>query len=107
MTTLHNVWQSHHVGVRAIDRATADLDDLRLAVSDAVRRSVPDAPVATSSPTCRGSRSTLTRLADCGWVTELGFGDDDLVVGVVANLKPHKAYEDLLPAAAACAVERG
>ncbi|MBX3315005.1 MAG: glycosyltransferase [Actinobacteria bacterium] len=102
VTTLHNVWRSHHVAVRAIDRATCPLDDLRLAVSDAVRRSVPGRAGRDVVTDVQGVDVDAIRArADrAGVRAELGFGPDDLVVGVVANLKPHKAYEDLLAAAA-------
>lgn len=103
VTTLHNVWQSHHVAVRAIDRATTGLDDLRLAVSDAVRTSVPGRAGRDIRTDVQGVEVDAIRArADRDGVRdELGFGPDDLVVGVVANLKPHKAYEDMLAAAVA------
>lgn len=107
VTTLHNVWRSHHLAVRAIDRATTGLDDLRLAVSDAVRTSVPGRAGRGIVTDVQGVEVDAIRArADRDGVrAELGFGPDDLVVGVVANLKPHKAYEDLL-AAASIVVER-
>lgn len=100
--TLHNTWESHHVAVRAIDRATAPLDDDRLAVSDAVRDSAPAGMRRRLTTLIHGVDvdAIRTRADRDGVRAELGLGPDDLVVGTVANLKPHKAYEDLLAAAA-------
>lgn len=102
VTTLHNVWESHHVAVRALDRATARLDDDRLAVSDAVRSSVPG-PIGTSITTeIHGvDVDAIRERADRDAVREeLGVNPEDILIGAVANLKPHKAYEDMLTAAA-------
>lgn len=102
VVTLHNVWESHHGAVQALDRATAPLDDLRLAVSDAVRDSVPGRARSSVVTEVHGVDVDAIRArADRAAVrAELGLGAGDLLVGSVANLKPHKAYDDLLTAAA-------
>lgn len=108
VVTLHNMWASHHPAVRLVDRLTQWADDRRLAVSDAVRRSLPG----------RSGRRTVTRLhgievaelrarADRDGVrAELGVADDEVLVGTVANLRSNKAYPDLLAAAATVAAAR-
>lgn len=103
VVTLHNVWESHHGAVRALDRATAPLDDVRLAVSEAVRTSVPGRSREAIVTEVHGIDVDAIRdRADRDGVrAELGIADDQLLVGSVANLKPHKAYDDLLTAAAA------
>ena len=102
VVTLHNVWASHHVAVRALDRLTAPLDDARLAVSEAVRRSVPGTASARVITEVHGVDVDAVRArADRDGVrAELGVAPDEVLVGAVANLKPHKAYDVLLTAAA-------
>lgn len=107
VVTLHNVWASHHIAVRALDRVTSPLDDIRIAVSDAVRRSLPGSAATTVDVEVHGVDvdAIRTRADRDAARAELGVGPDELLVGSVANLKPHKAYEDLL-AAAAVVLER-
>ncbi len=101
VVTLHNMWASHHPAVRAVDRLTSPLDDARLTVSEAVRRSLPG-PAAEAATTLvhgidvdalrgRADREAARR--------ELGVGPDQLLVGTVANLRAAKAYPDLIDAA--------
>ena len=61
VVTLHNQWESHHVAVRALDRATWRRDDQRLAVSEAVRRPPPMPPLVPPCPMLRCGRSTTNR----------------------------------------------
>lgn len=102
VTTLHNVWESHHVAVRVLDRLTAPLDDARLAVSEAVRRSVPGRAARSIETVVHGVDVDAIRArAERDAVrAELGIATDEVLVGAVANLKPHKAYDDLLATAA-------
>lgn len=102
VVTLHNMWESHHVAVRALDRLTWRRDDLRLAVSDAVRRSLPRAARARARTQLHGVEVAAIRAgADRDAVrAELGITPDQVLVGTVANLKPNKGYPDLVTAAA-------
>lgn len=108
VTTLHNVWDSHHPAARALDRVTHRLDDTRISVSEAARRSLPGrmgAEVVTvihgidvEDLRARADRSAARR--------DLGVTDDVLVVGTVANPSPAKGYPDLLTAAVIVTAER-
>lgn len=105
VVTLHNVWESHHVAVRAVDRLTWRLDDARLAVSDAARRSLPAAASARATTVIHGiDVEELRAQADRDAVRrELGVGHADVLVGTVANLRSNKGYPDLVAAAATVA----
>jgi glycosyltransferase involved in cell wall biosynthesis len=101
VTTEHNLWQSHVRMTRLADSLTAGRDDARVAVSSAVRASLPhrlrhrtevirhgidvDAVVAQ-----RAEREAVRR--------ELGI-EGRVVVGTVANLRLTKGWPDLLAAA--------
>lgn len=103
VVTLHNVWESHHRVVRLLDRVTWRIDDLRLTVSEAVRRSLP-AVASRPAVTQVHGIDVLALRADADRVAarrELGVGDADLVVGTVANLRSTKGYPDLIEAARA------
>lgn len=101
VVTLHNMWRSHHLAVRLIDRCTYRVDDARLAVSDAVRRSLPGRASQKAITLIHGiDVEHITAAADrAGARAELGVADDDILVGTVANLRPTKGYPDLLAAA--------
>ena len=101
VVTLHNMWESHHLVVRCLDRATWRLDDLRLAVSEAVRRSLPATASQAAVTQLHGiDVETLRATAERTSARRaLGVGDDDLVVGTVANLRATKGYPDLIEAA--------
>jgi glycosyltransferase involved in cell wall biosynthesis len=104
VTTEHNVWTSHARATRVADRLTAGLDDRHVAVSAAVRDSMPrrlrrrtevlyhgiDVAAVEAQ---RGARDRMRR--------ELGIAGGALVVGTVANLRWTKGYPDLLAAAVA------
>lgn len=102
VSTEHNLWPRFAVPTRAANRATFGLDDLHLAVSNAVLDALP-ARLARSTEVLvqgvdldavRGARSARSEVR-----AELGAGPDDVVVGTVANLRASKAYPDLLQAA--------
>lgn len=101
VVTLHNVWASHHPAARALDRATHGLDDLRISVSEAARRSLPGRMGEDVGTVVHGiDVDPLRDRADRSAARrELGVADDDLVVGTVANPSPAKCYPDLLEAA--------
>ncbi|MGH8978828.1 MAG: glycosyltransferase [Acidimicrobiia bacterium] len=103
VTTEHNVWSSHQRLTRWANASTAGLDDVTVAVSVAVRESMPprlrsrtrvvrygvdvDAVLAAAE----GARDSVR--------SDLGLAPDDVVVGTVANFRSSKAYPDLLAAA--------
>ena len=103
ITTEHNVWGSHARITRLVDDLTARGDETHLAVSEAVRESLPrrlraDTEVVrygidVAATAARRSERPVARAA-------FGAGPDDLVVGTVANLRATKGYPDLLEAAA-------
>jgi glycosyltransferase involved in cell wall biosynthesis len=102
VSTEHNVWSSHTVPTRVADFLTASLDDLHLAVSDAVRASMP----ARLRPGTRVVRygvelDEIRAAASAREQTRaaLGLPDGAVVVGTVANLRATKGYPDLLAAA--------
>lgn len=101
VVTLHNMWESHHVAVRALDRLTWRLDDLRLTVSEAVRGSLPPAARARARTQLHGIEVSAVRAgADRDAVrAELGVTPEQVLIGTVANLKPNKGYPDLVAAA--------
>jgi len=102
--TEHNSWDCYGTTTRLANRVTYALDDARLAVSDPARDS--------ASPRLRRRTLTLVHGIDTAAVSahhgdrtvarrELGIADGTVVVGVVANLRPEKAYPTLLRAASA------
>lgn len=101
VTTEHNVWQSHHPVTRWADNLTFGFDKAHLAVSGAVRDSLPPSLVDDVEVVIHGvDVEAVAALADReGMRRELGIGPDELVVGTVANLRGPKAYPDLLAAA--------
>jgi glycosyltransferase involved in cell wall biosynthesis len=102
VTTDHNVWASHRRTMRWADAATCPLDDAHLTVSEAVRASMPGAlrsraEVVTYGVDVERVRSEGT--ARDAVRAELGIDQHALIVATVANLRPAKAYPDLLAAA--------
>lgn len=102
MSTEHNVWASHHPATRFVEDLTFRLDDFHLAVSEAVRRSLPPSKAREVEVLVQGVDLPAVRAtADRDAVrSELGVSDDEVLVGTVANLRPQKGYPDLLEAAA-------
>lgn len=102
VTTDHNVWDSHVRAMRWADAATCRLDDAHLAVSDAVRSSMPARLRSRAEVVVHGVDVDQVRSDGAAREVvraELGIEPDALVVGTVANLRPLKAYPDLLAAA--------
>lgn len=100
--TEHNRWPRHARATRLLNRLTFRLDDAQLSVSDDVRATIP--------PNLAGAVETLVHgvvLDDVRQAAaerpvvraELGIADDEIVVGIVANFRREKAYEDWLAAA--------
>ena len=101
--TEHARWPSYARATRVANRLTYGRNDATIAVSEDVRSSV--------TARRRAQVRTLVHGVDVDWVraqrrhrasvrAELGAGDADVLVGIVANLRPEKGYPDLLRAAA-------
>ena len=100
--TEHNRWPRHRPLTRWANRLTIGLDDVDLAVSEDVRRSMPARVAARTVVVVHGIDVTRVRArADERPQARaaLGVADDELVVGIVANLRREKGYEVLLAAA--------
>ncbi|MCU0268924.1 MAG: glycosyltransferase [Acidimicrobiales bacterium] len=101
--TEHNRWPRHRPTTRTVNRLTFPLDDAQFAVSDDVRDTI--------SARLRRRVQVLVHGIDVEAVAvqhghrdevraELDVPDDTVVVGIVANLRREKAYDDWLDAAA-------
>jgi glycosyltransferase involved in cell wall biosynthesis len=102
VVTEHNVWSSHSPLTRLADRITAGREETHLAVSAAVRDSLPARIRARTRVVRYGVDAAEIRAegADrAGRRALLGAGADDVVIGTVANLRATKGYPDLLDAA--------
>jgi glycosyltransferase involved in cell wall biosynthesis len=102
IVTEHNVWNSHTLLTRFSDRLTTSPREVRLAVSIAVRDSMPPAIRARARVLRHGIDTAKVRAAAPARdaVREsLGVPPGALVVGTVANLRATKGYPDLLLAA--------
>jgi glycosyltransferase involved in cell wall biosynthesis len=105
--TEHNVWQRYHRATYWANAVTYPRNDLVFAVSDEVRRSIryPGPLSLLRMPSVEtlyhGVEPALLEDAASpdGVREELGIPPDALVVGTVANLKPHKGLQHLLKAA--------
>jgi len=102
VVTDHSLWDRNVVATRWADALTSGLDDARMAVSEAVWDSLPGrihrrARVVT--PGIEVERVRAQRALRATVRSELGLEPGTLVVGTVANLRPVKAYPDLLSAA--------
>ena len=104
MTTEHNMWATNPAIMRFLNTATIRLDVANVAVSDSVKSAVPARHRKRMEVIVHGVapgnvdqqarwRSEVRR--------ELGVGDDEVLVGTVANLRSGKGYDLLLPAARA------
>lgn len=103
VTTYHSLWSSRSRATNLADAATAGLDDGRVAVSDAVRRSLPARVAAGCEVVLHGVDAHEVEAAAVGARAavraELGLADDEVVVVTAANLRRPKAYPDLIEAA--------
>ncbi len=102
IVTEHNVWTSHTRLTRFSDRLTASPREVRLAVSAAVRDSMPPAIRARARVVRQGIDTAKVRAAAPARdaVREsLGVPPGVLLVGTVANLRATKGYPDLMHAA--------
>jgi glycosyltransferase involved in cell wall biosynthesis len=104
VVTEHNVWSSHTRLTRLADRITAGRSETHLAVSEAVRESLPTRIRARTRVIRYGVDAAELR-RERGHRDDqrraLGVSDDEILVGTVANLRATKGYPDLLEAAQA------
>jgi glycosyltransferase involved in cell wall biosynthesis len=102
LVTDHNVWHGYVPMTRWFDRLTSSLDDRRITVSQSVLASLPRAIQRRSGVMIQGIDADdirAQRVHRDDVRAELGIDPDALVVGTIANLRPQKAYPDLLAAA--------
>ena len=102
VTTEHNRWPRHHRATRVANRLTAPFDDARFAVSNDVRNTMDERLHTSTVPLDHGvpiaQLSALKSRRDA-YRKELGISADTVVVGIVANFRPEKAYDIFLDAA--------
>jgi len=102
MGTEHNVWSSHHPLTRSANRLTLPLEDVTIAVSEEVRASMPPRLASRTEVVIHGvdvEAIAARRSERAAARTELGLGNDELVVVTVANLRAQKDYPTMLQAA--------
>lgn len=100
--TEHNRWPGYRLATRWANRLTYPLDDDHIAVSEDVRRTVGARLRSSVDVLVHGIDLDAVQAlrAERGAVRrELGIGDDEVVVGTVANLRAQKGYDTLLQAA--------
>jgi glycosyltransferase involved in cell wall biosynthesis len=102
VVTEHNVWSSHAPLTRLADRLTAGAAETHLAVSAAVRESLP-ARIRARTRVVRYGVDTAEVRREGSHRSEqrrqLGISDTQILIGTVANLRVTKGYPDLLAAA--------
>lgn len=102
MSTEHNIWSAYSFPTRIINAITYPLDQAHFAVSEEVRRSMPEwwqqrtetliHGIAVEAVRARRSAREHMRRA-------LGVRDDECLAVTVANYRRHKDYSTLLAAA--------
>ncbi len=97
--TEHNRWPRYHPLTRWANRLTYRLDDDHVAVSDDVRETVAarqreSVDVLVHGIDVDGVRTHRAERAEVR--AELGVGEDEVVIGIVANLRAQKGYDLLL-----------
>jgi glycosyltransferase involved in cell wall biosynthesis len=103
LVTDHNVWHGYVPMTRWFDKLTSGLDDHRITVSEAVLASLPGAIQRRTGVMIQGidvDAIRAQRVHRDAVRTELGIDPGTPLVGTIANLRPQKAYPDLLAAAA-------
>jgi glycosyltransferase involved in cell wall biosynthesis len=102
VSTEHNGWASFAAPTRVLNRLTYGLDDARFAVSADVRDSVAPRLRSRVEVVVHGlvlDQVRALREQRAAVRAELGFTDEHVVIGTVANYRVQKAYPDLLAAA--------
>lgn len=100
--TEHLPWFGHKRLTRLLNACTYPLDDAQVAVSDAVRDSIPPALRKRLSVVLYGiplDTVTSTPPSRAEVREELGVRDDEILLVTVAHYRPQKGYPDLLQAA--------
>lgn len=100
--TEHNSWGAYRVPTQWVNGLTYALDDVTIAVSAAARDSVPPSLRERVQPIDHGIdldavRSHLDHRSTAR--ERLGVDDDDVVIGIVANMRPEKNHAGILRAA--------
>lgn len=100
--TEHNSWGAYRTPTRWANRLTYLLDDVTISVSRAARDSVPASLRPRVVPLDHGIdveavRSNLENREAARH--RLGVDEDDVVLGIVANMRPEKNYVGVLAAA--------
>ena len=109
MSTEHLPWSGYRLPTRIVNGATFPLDRTHLAVSNAVRGSIPRPlrrNVTVLNHGVPSDRIRSLRVVRNQVRRELGIRDDEILVGTVANFTKQKAHQDLI-GAAALVVNRG
>ncbi len=102
VTTEHNRWPRHHQFTRLANRLTAPFDDARIAVSQDVLETMDQRLHSSTTVLDHGVPiASLAAMASerARYRAELGVDEQNIVVGIVANFRPEKAYEVFLDAA--------
>ena len=102
ISTEHLPWSGYVLPTRLLNGTTYLLDDAHIAVSRAVKYSIPR-PLRRTTTVIRHGIDLEAIRAHEGRRDEaraaLGIGPEELAVGTVANLRPQKGYPELLRAA--------
>lgn len=102
ITTEHNAWGTFQWGTRWLNRLTIRRDHSVFAVSDEVLASIKGSTRKRAVTLRHGidiARAAAHAPARDEVRAELGLGDDDVVIGIVANFRPQKDYPTLVRAA--------
>jgi glycosyltransferase involved in cell wall biosynthesis len=102
MSTEHLPWSGYVLPTRMLNAITFPMDDAHVAVSKAVRESIPPRLARGVHVVVHGvpvERVWEQRRHREEARRELGAGPEELVVGTVAHFRPQKGYLDLLSAA--------
>ncbi|HYZ11507.1 MAG TPA: glycosyltransferase, partial [Actinomycetota bacterium] len=100
--TEHVPWWGYVPASRILNAATFWLDDATVAVSRAVRESIPRRRRDGVDVVVHGIDVEAVRAVGRSREEErarLGIGPDDVLIGTIAHFRPQKAYPDLLRAA--------
>ena len=100
--TEHNVWGTHNVFSRWANRLTGRWDAKVLAVTEESRQSMRGPMAERAETLAHGidvAQVTTQRSHRQAVRAEFGIGDDEFVVGTVANFREQKDYPNLLDAA--------
>jgi glycosyltransferase involved in cell wall biosynthesis/predicted N-acetyltransferase YhbS len=102
VTTEHNRWETHRLPTRLANRLTSRWDAATIAVTEEVRASMRGRAARHATSVRHGIDVVGVagaRAQRAAVRAELGLGDDEVVIGTVANFRPQKDYPNLLQAA--------